>query len=92
MVVFLSSRNYYSRVLLRAVSSKEECTLERELLNNLSTDSERSLLGAKRVGKSLGLVLSILLRRSPVELSSFHFEILPDIINIIFWSLNISEH
>ena len=61
------------------MSSKEEWMRERELLKSLSEDSERSRLGANLEGRSEGLLLSMRLRRSLVEFTSFHFEILPDI-------------
>lgn len=64
--------------------SNEEWRCEREVLKIWSTDSARSLLGVNLKGSSGGLVVSILLRVSPVDLICFHFDILPDIINIMF--------
>ena len=81
---FLLYKSYYYRVLLRVVSSNEELRREREVLKSWSTDYERSLLGANLKGKSDGLVMSILLRLSPLNLISFHLNILPDILNIMF--------
>lgn len=79
--VFWSKGWFSSSVVwLRAVNYSEECTLERELLNILSTDSDRSLVaGTNLVGSLYWSPLSIRLSLLAVFPTYFHLKCLVDI-------------